>query len=229
MLEGIAMRKRGRKMLLLAVFMMALVSLPARASEGGEGNSSGSVRIHLKDLESAGSERSGVEFGLWRVGDVDEYGTPKIWEQYGIGEYPQDSASMQEAADKLEGMAADRQADLSGVTDQNGEVLFDRVAQGVYLICAAEGNPYGEISPFLVQLPYWEEVGGQMTGPIYQVEAEPKASPYPPEEPDTEEPDVVKTGDTADPGTMAWALVCAACATALAARIRTKNKVKGDA
>lgn len=216
-------RKRGRILagVLTAVLAVTLAAASVSAGEekgtfGGTGNEPGSIRIILKDLEAEGSALEGVEFGLWKVGTVDENGRPQIEERYGIGDYPQDSQSLDEAAKKISDAlwAASKGPDRTETTDQGGCLLFDQVEPGVYLLRAGEDNPYGEISPFLVQLPYWEEIEGQMEGPVYEVEAEPKASPHPVES-ETTDPGktAAKTGD--ETSTAGYLLVLTAAVLAL--------------
>lgn len=203
------MEKKGRKRghilagALTAVLAVMLAAAPVSAKEEketlrGTGNEPGSIRIILKDLGAETSSREGVEFGLWKVGTVNEYGTPVFDERYGLKGYPQDSQSLDEAAKKISDAlsSAAKGPDRTETTDQGGCLLFDQVERGVYLLRAGEDNPYGEISPFLVQLPYWEKIEGQMEGPVYEVEAEPKASPHPVES-ETTDPGktAAKTGD----------------------------------
>lgn len=144
---------------------------------------SGSIAVSLKDLDSSGSDRAGVEVQMYRVGDVDTDHRPVLDARYGIGEYPQDGGTLDAAAAKIAGQITEPPA-RTGKTDAQGSIRFNRMEDGVYLITIPEDNHYGTVSPFLVQLPYYEEVNGVMEGPIYEVEAQPKASPYEPEEPE---------------------------------------------
>ena len=64
----------------------------------------------------------------------------------------------------------------SGKTDGKGRIAFS-VEEGVYLIRVKGEERYGTVKPFLINLPYYEEVNGELRGPLYEVEAEPKAAP----------------------------------------------------
>lgn len=215
--------------LLLAILNV----LPVSASEEiGQKQETGSISLILKNLEAENSATEGVEFCLWKVGTVNEHGTPVIDENYGIPEYPQDSQSLDEAAEKIADMVLTEsgQPDRIGITNQTGQVIFEEVQTGVYLICAEEDNPYGRIAPFLVQLPYWEEVEGQMEGPIYEVVSEPKASPYPEEEPEEPAPDKetsVQTGDDTQTGVRALIPAGAAVVAGAILFMRRRRKEEG--
>lgn len=50
--------------------------------------SSGKIEIQLKDLNTAHSNKTGVTFKLYLVGDVLDSGEPVIDPVYGITEYP---------------------------------------------------------------------------------------------------------------------------------------------
>lgn len=231
-LEEKDMGRKGRKRyysLLFVVLLILVGTLPVFASENtGIQEEKGTIRLILKDLETENSSGEGVEFGLWKVGTVNENGTPQIDEEYGVGEYPQDSRSLDEAARKMAHMLKEgqKEADRKAATGQGGSLLLDQVEPGVYLLQAGENNPYGMISPFLVQLPYWEEIEGQMEGPVYEVTVEPKASPYPAKPGETPEPDgtgpAAKTGDETSPA--GYFLILAVTVLALGAIVVLKRK-----
>ena len=228
------MKERRNLFCMAAAFVMALVlTIPAQAA-AEEQTDKGSIRIVLKDLETESSDRDGVTFRLWKVGTAGVDRVPAFDEQYGISEYPQDSASLDDAAGRLADLTGEN-PDRAGTTGTDGTVVFTDVESGIYLICAEEPNSYGRISPFLVQIPYYEEVDGQMEGPVWQVTAEPKASPAAeekpePEKPKPEKPDVTKDGNVQtgiqdQPGI--W-LELAAVSILTAAAIIASVKRKGD-
>ena len=137
---------------------------------------SGSVHISFKDLQTKESNPGNVPILLYQVGEVDEYGAPEFYQEYGISEYPQDSEALDAAAAKV-AAAVKGEVIYTKKTDAKGEALFADVKTGVYLVTIPEDNQYGQVTPFIIQLPYYEEVNGQMNGPLYDVKAEPKASP----------------------------------------------------
>lgn len=192
------MRRGKKKFIVTAVLMLLLLLevLPAFGASGDTGKERmGSIEIGLKDLETENSSRNGVVMNAWKVGTVDEYGSPRFDASYGIKEYPQNAESLEIALEKISGMIR-READLTAVTDASGAAGFSQVEPGIYLIRAAEDNPYGKVLPILVQLPYWEEVEGQMQGPKYDVEVQPKASANPV---NTPEPPSVSVTPTSPP------------------------------
>jgi len=163
------------------VLLLALTgSTQAKAAE-----KTGSIQITLKDLSSVGgtSDRNQIEIRAYQVGTMDENDQP-VWNtEYGMGEWPDNGTSMVEAAEKLE-QKVTGDPKYQGKTDQNGQCLFSNVERGIYLITIPGENAYGKVQPFLVLVPYYEEVNGAMAGPVYEVQAEPKASPNEPNKPD---------------------------------------------
>lgn len=186
----------GCLLLLLAI----VASIQVKAAE-----QTGSIQITLKDLSSAGgtSSRDQIEIRAYQVGSMDENDQP-VWNaEYEMGEWPDNGTSMVEAAEELTKKISG-EPQYQGITDQNGQCLFSNVERGIYLITIPENNAYGKIQPFLVLVPYYENVNGTMTGPTYNVQAEPKASPNEinepekPDNPDTsnEEPNTPGAVDT---------------------------------
>lgn len=169
-----------------------VMSIPAFAAQC-------EISIELEEFQNVDSDRTDVTVDLYRVGNVDEYGEPKLEEKYFIGKYPQDGNSLDEAAKKIASLVEEKTA--SERTDNQGVASFD-VEQGVYLVCVRGEEGYGQVSPFLVNLPYYENINGEIQGPVYNVNVKPKASPpdnnnpsEPPEKPEEETPNEVQTGD----------------------------------
>jgi hypothetical protein len=167
------MKEKGRKkfteMAILLVSMLLLWSSTAFAA-----TQTGSIEISLKDLDSPVSVRNGIELQLYKVGTVDDYDHPWFDDQYGKDEYPQTSEELDAAAREI-AQEVKSTPDETQTTDKDGTATFSGLEKGIYLIKVPEGNAYGSVTPFLVQLPYYQEVDGQMEGPIYQVSAQPKA------------------------------------------------------
>ena len=169
------LKERRNLFCMAAAFVLALVMTMSVHASAEEQTDKGSIRIVLKDLETEGSDRAGVTFRLWKVGTADTDSVPSLDRQYGINEYPQDSESLDKTAGQLADLV-EESPNRTGTTGTDGRFEFTDMESGIYLICAEEPNSYGTISPFLVQIPYYEEVAGQMEGPVWQVTAEPKAS-----------------------------------------------------
>lgn len=164
-------------LMILAVFLIS--APPAFAAE-----QEGSVCIELPDLESHNSQRKGVEFNFWKVGQVDEDGLPVFDAVYEISSYPTTASGLEEAA-KLAAKKVEGQPLITIWTDADGRACAEHMDRGLYLIMAAEKNPYGEVSPFLVPVPYLDGKTGTL---FYEITAEPKASPYEDEEPEESNP-----------------------------------------
>lgn len=166
------------------------VSRAAQSGSGvkGEETRTGRLTITLHSLQTEGSQRKGVKFRIWSVGTVNSYGEPQFDESYGLGEYPESGEELDRAARKL---AAKVTGDplAEGSTDTAGSVSFSDLAAGIYLVTAAEGNPYGKIAPFLVHLPAWDSEKNGTGAFEWEIQAEPKASPYPPKPEQPEKPD----------------------------------------
>jgi len=189
-----------KKFLVLGLVMLSLAQpIHAEAAQGR-------ITIHLKNSEGTGI--SGIEFQIFQVGVISD-GQPEFYADFGIGVYPQTAEQIEEVVGILQRKIT--AAPLkTGVTDAKGVLEFNGAEEGVYFVMASPDNSYGEIMPFIVHLPYYEEVNGQMQGPGYQIEVEPKAEPkqgpgsVPPGDSQTSEcPTVriassnpVKTGDT---------------------------------
>lgn len=93
----------------------------------------------------------------------------------------ENSAEMETSASQL--------AEFMGVADgkevnENGEVIFQNLDTGVYLIKAEENPDYDIVSPSLVAIPMWDENEGEM---CYETILEPKHTPRQ-ERPETPEP-----------------------------------------
>lgn len=180
-----AEERRKKIRLLTCVLAVLLISLTGayqvQAAQAGD-EQTGTIEVALKDLKSESSSREKVRVDLYRVGTVDAHGKPVFDEIYEIDSYPQDTVSADRAIEILCKKVSGK-ADLSGITDRHGGMTLSGVERGIYLVRIPEGNPYGKVTPFLVHLPYYEEVNGVMEGPMYEIKVEPKASPNEPEKP----------------------------------------------
>lgn len=155
------------------VWILLASSLPVFAG-------SGSVTIKLKELQSEGSIREGVEFSLYQVGEVSETGAPFFYDRYQIKKFPVKAEETAAAAAILikgleEEMFERKQTDARGI------LTFEDLERGVYLIMANEDNSYGKITPVILYQPSYELVNGVQTGPNERITVVPKAEPYPDE------------------------------------------------
>ena len=190
------MKKRNCRGAALLLALLFLCVQPVKAEEL-DTDRTGSIRIELRTMEEP-SKREGVELQIWKVGEVDPYGKPIFDPTYLQKDYPQDSASLDAAAKELAGKMTG-EPKLQKKTDAAGVAEFGKVSAGIYLVCADKDNPYGIVSPFLIHLPWWEEAEQKF---VYEVKAEPKASPEEPDEPEKpDKPDKPDDDDSDEPGT----------------------------
>lgn len=162
--------------ILCALLAAALMMLPVLAFAEGAPDleKKGSIRISLQTEEGP---VPGGDLVLYRVADVIEengFRFELIPELAGSGiSLEEEDISSSLLAERLRQAAAD--AGLEGVRreiDENGEVLFEDLSVGLYLLVqetAAEG--YELLDPFLVSIPMNEN--GEY---IYDVDASPKAA-----------------------------------------------------
>ena len=168
-----------------------------------------SIHIKLKDVDTP---MKGVLFDIYKLADYNpEDGTFAYDEEWGVTSLPDTSSGLDKLAEKLSKNIKGSRADTCK-TNKAGEASL-KTECGIYLLVPGETEKYGEVSPFILRLPYLEEVTGQETGWVYDTEVEPKVvppekTPEPTKEPESEQPqptqppsssvkgtDDVKTGD----------------------------------
>lgn len=146
--------RRFRFVAALFLCMCLLLSCAAAADTGKTGV------ISILDAPD-GNAAGGVLFQVWRVGDVVD--GRLVWldafAEYGLKLDANDSDSFTRLPESLrqyllrDGVAAD----LSGTSDGSGQVRFEGLEQGLYLITGGSherGNTRYHVSPSLVILPY---------------------------------------------------------------------------
>lgn len=209
------MEKLKKYMTYVMPGLLVILLFFANAGTAAYGRESdGTIHIHLKSLGEDEGTKAGVTFYVFRVGMIDaKSGDPSFYSRYGIEGYPQTAAEVEEVTALLLEYI-DEEPLLTGETDENGDLLFTGVEDGIYLVTTDLENAYGEIRPFLVHLPWYELIDGVMTETAYQVEVNPKAElpEWPLEEPEDPTPDdppkpgdpgrgrPVRTGDESNPG-----------------------------
>lgn len=136
----------------------------------------GSLTVLLEEFEEP-SVVEGVNIVLGKVGNADIYGEPEFYDKYKIDSYPVNSQETEVTVNRLLAEGALEEATYDAVTDSKGIARFTGLADGIYLGAARNVSQYGEISPFLIQIPYYGEEGGQQAGPSYDAIVHPKALP----------------------------------------------------
>lgn len=134
----------------------------------------GHIKIVLEPLDETQSKRDNVTFKLYRIGDVKE-GHPMIDSKYHIKCYPQTAEETESVSKTILKQLKDAPI-LTGKTDENGVLNFPDIVDGVYLIAAQNPNPYGVVTPTLLHLPYQEVVDDQISGILYEITVNPKAT-----------------------------------------------------
>lgn len=176
--------------ILITIITFMFFMIPIYAAEG-------TITIELKELET---NKKDVVFELYHVGKVDEKGAPVIDPIYGNYDSFEKAEEVETLVKELCGKVK-KEPEYRGKTNNNGALMFSQLEEGVYLVIAKEMKNYGEIQPFLVMLPYYQEVHGKIEGPLYQIRIEPKASKTETEEPskpnDPKDPeDITHTNDS---------------------------------
>lgn len=200
--------QKVRKVLLAVSILIILSVQTVSAQEDIAGRDNmigqGSIQIILSD-EGTGIKKEGIEFQCVKVADIVE------------GEYifyEEISCNIKSGTNEM--MTAKEQEQMASAlaektydsdikqTDSKGEILFDDLGVGLYLLKAKDSKAYGTISPSLVAVPTWNEIEKEME---YDVKVIPKYT--------KEISQSVKTGDSenvAGYAAVAWiALLCMLC------------------
>ena len=171
----------------LAMLLLVTLALPGFAAGRIDLSKEGSLTISYQDEKKP---LTGVRFDLYLVATVDTYGNLSVTERfkkYNINLHAGGDVAWRGQLLLLEGyvLRDDLQADLSGVTDQNGTVTFSNPKKGLYLVLGeghTQDDTIYEPTSFLLRYPSQEE------GSIawnYDVTAYPKfeSRPLPPPPP----------------------------------------------
>lgn len=141
----------------------------------------GSITVALPDLMEATS-KEGVQVNIYKVGKLS---TVHGYFDFSLdGDFTEvqgvDLNNISTASDN-ESMAQtfvkevkEQKIDAleSKWTDTNGEVTFDNLEQGMYMISQGKTNAYGRFNAFMMPVPYAKE-----TGWVYHITITPKAMP----------------------------------------------------
>lgn len=142
----------------------------------------GSIQVILPD---DGIKKEGVEFQCVQVADMID-GEYLFREDFSCSF--QSGATERLTAEEQEQIAkalAEKEYDSNiKRTDRNGEILFEDLNVGLYLLKAKDAKTYGTISPALVAVPTWDEIEKKME---YNIKVIPKYT--------KEVSQSVKTGD----------------------------------
>jgi pilin isopeptide linkage protein/LPXTG-motif cell wall-anchored protein len=171
----------GRKQFLSAKWFCLLLLMLGLMLVGGRQvyAADGGITIQLKDL---GTPMKNVGFEIYNVGTRNEHGQWVLNENLDVlGTDLNDltyATQWDAAASQLAYLVKGRSLDvIHAITDESGKAQVSDLEDGMYLVVQQNGETYGDISPFLVSVPYKEN--GEW---ISTVTAYPKASYIPKEE-----------------------------------------------
>jgi hypothetical protein len=164
---------KGRYLLLLLFLgLMLLCGREVRADDG-------KLTIQLNNL---GTPMQNVGFEIYKVGSKDEHSQWKLNEDLdGLGTDLNDltyAAQWDAAASHLAYLVSGKNMEVKhAVTNTDGTAQISNLADGMYLVVQQNGETYGDISPFLISIPYKENDEWTSSVTVY-----PKASYTPKEE-----------------------------------------------
>lgn len=186
--------KRKIALLIAAVLLMSSMSISAMAHEVPDMTRTGSIKISMK---YEGKAVAGGTMTIYRVGKILESNGDYRWvktDAFQNSSFSLENIESPTLAAKIEYFVSKNKDKLDGVTktiDKNGEVLFDNLELGLYLIIqdkAADG--YSTVDAFLVSVPAYEN-----DQYIYDIDAAPKMGDIEKEtEPETTTPETNPTG-----------------------------------
>lgn len=179
------MLKNSKLLTVVLLIAAVLFCVPAYASlayELPDTDVPSSLSMTLKSSDDDSKVAAGAEITIYLVARMDTSGGFVNYEfvsEYSSCGLDLDNKITQSMIDDLVIYTNDR--GISGktsISDENGNVVFDGLEAGLYLISAAS-LPEGFTSfvPFMYYLPYYAEDG---SGWVYDGVAEPKISYYPP-------------------------------------------------
>ena len=187
------------------VFLIVACCASVTKAESYISDKNGSIQLTMQQSDSDGNVMTlpGISITLYKAGDVEyDKGAVKFsfYDELGLAETnlnKVDTASgWQEASEK----AADaiKTSELSGeekTSDQDGEIIFDNLTQGVYILVQSGNDEKIIIEPMLLTVPLMDS--GEW---IYDVNSYPKISTVKETETSTQETtsvhtDPTKTGD----------------------------------
>jgi hypothetical protein len=145
-------------MLFLSVFLLLFGYRVQAADE----TTNGSLTIQLEDL---GTPMEGVGFHVYRVGYRETNGEWELESELsGLGAELNDltyAAQWDAAAARLAYLVNDKRRrgiyEKYDTTDSSGQAQIGNLPDGLYLVVQDGGEAYGDISPFLISIPYKQD------------------------------------------------------------------------
>lgn len=179
------MRKRVKSNFLLcitAIFLFVFSSIQIYANDRNvlvkyeNTEERGSISVELTEGRK-GTSRENVEFSCTKVGEIfqGKYILKDDFFSSGVNLNEIESAKdLEEAAEKLAKLNISAEKVLR--TDKNGKLCFQDLPVGVYFLEATDATQYEKITPFLINIPTFDEKENEM---IYDIRVIPKHEPEP--------------------------------------------------
>ena len=177
-----------KKILLITAITVMLTAIPVSAKENVQEERSGLIQVKLTETED-GIQKEGVGFQCIKIADIKN-GEYVLVEEYQNSEININeiytAEDMEEATKKFVASGAEAEEKK---TDYTGEVVFENLEAGVYLLKADTVDENYRISEALVSVPMWNEALGKME---YEVSVFPKQTKR--QEKEISKKDIPKTG-----------------------------------
>lgn len=151
-------------------FLFFLITFPTY----GDSNLKGSIEIQLEETEEKVS-RNNVEFQLIKCGEVID-GEFKLIDSYkslniDLNNLNNADELLKVAIQLDEFSKNNKEVGILKSTNSSGYLKYDNLDIGIYLITVNNQNNYDTISPFIVSIPTFNEISGNMD---YNIKAIPK-------------------------------------------------------
>lgn len=177
------MRIKKRITALLLTLLTALLFLPTQALAAGSIDTGRAVELTIS-YKDGNTALSGAEFAVYRVAAVDAYGELTVtapFTQFNVDIRGTNDEAWKALASTLEGyvLRDNISSAASGKTDQQGQLTFSWLEQGLYLVLGRRHTQNGRIydaAPFMVLLPTQDTENNEW---LYEVSVTPKYDSQP--------------------------------------------------
>ncbi|MGN0202997.1 MAG: hypothetical protein ACI4BB_00540 [Coprococcus sp.] len=182
------------KVFLLIICFAYVLTIPVYAHEIPDESRTGTITL---TLQYDGEPVVGGTLIIYRVGEIYEengnYGFVPVDDFLGF-EGTLDDVQSATLAQELVYYAVEHSVKGTEIINMNGEVVFDNLEPGLYLVVQGEAAPgYSPISPFLVSVPLWEDdIYNYIVNATPKIELEKETEPDIPSIPS--EPKLPQTG-----------------------------------
>lgn len=157
------------------ILLIPIITVSAAQETNIDENKLGSIRVILDDVEKGSKEN--VTFEIYKVANLKD-GLLELTEDFKHTNIDLNNLPIANEMEKASEILSEVKATptQSGKTDADGTVLFEGLELGAYLIKATDTTNYDDITPYIVSVPTYDNVAGDM---IYDIETYPKHTPKP--------------------------------------------------